>query len=773
MELLQGFLFTSRYLLGRSGNTDLFYLFAAFVLCFYAWKRHDKLSRILKTFLPFLILSAGMAILYPWADGLRCMIFALKMLCNVTILFFAAYNCRKWNIIRFVDIIVWIHAIETFLAILLPNSGLWVIEDFSESADSVARLRLFYMNAGTMAFASGLVLVLLVYQLLTKEVIWRQLIGVFVMAYDLYLSYGLGGIGCAAIAVVAMLLFALLSKEADGQKKRAKNYLFGCVFVVVVAAVLMIRNQDYLTRIKNVLSGSDIMLQQKLLAPLEGVKTALASTHYLGVGFGNANVRFALDMLGIDVAYPNSFIRIIVEGGIFGIALTVFCVVGLGYFCFRYGTVIDKALFLYITIYQVTGGYFTDPANFLIYGWIVGDCVFEKIRLTGTCRLKEFLPKAKKQLRIAQIGHKRIPSREGGVEIVVEEISKRVVQAGHQVTAYNRTGNHVSGAEYNLVDYDTLTEYEGIKIVRIPTIQKKGLAALVYSFFASVRVTLEDYDVVHYHAEGPCAFLWLPTLAGIRTVATIHGLDWARSGKWGSLASTFIKFGEKVAAEYSDELIVLSKHLSRYFWENYHRQTRFIPNGVNRPVLRQAEVITEKWGLRKDEYILFLGRLTSEKGIHYLIEAYNRLETDKKLVVAGGSSDTDQYMLGLKELAKDNENILFTNFVQGRELEELFSNAYFYCIPSDLEGMPISLLEAMSYGNCCLISDIPECTEVTGIHAMSFQQGDVDDLEKAMRKLLDNPKLVERYREDAADYICDRYRWDEVAEKTMRLYLDE
>ena len=218
--------------------------------------------------------------------------------------------------------------------------------------------------------------------------------------------------------------------------------------------------------------------------------------------------------------------------------------------------------------------------------------------------------------------------------------------------------------------------------------------------------------MVHIHAEGPAFFCWIPKLFGKRVICTIHGLDWDRE-KWrGSVASKFIRGGEKNAVKYADEIIVLSKDVQKYFLETYGRETHFIPNGVNRPEVREAKLITDHFGLEKDSYILFLGRLVPEKGIRYLVEAFKNVKTDKKLVIAGGSSDTDSFMEELKELAKGDDRILFTGFVQGAMLDELYSNAYIYTLPSDLEGMPLSLLEAMSYGNCCLVSDIPECAEV-------------------------------------------------------------
>ena len=217
---------------------------------------------------------------------------------------------------------------------------------------------------------------------------------------------------------------------------------------------------------------------------------------------------------------------------------------------------------------------------------------------------------------------------------------------------------------------------------------------------------------MHIHAEGPAFFCWIPKLFGKRVISTIHGLDWARE-KWKfGVGSKFIRQGEKNAVKYADEIIVLSKGVQKYFMETYGRETHFIPNGVNRPEVREAKLITDHFGLEKDSYILFLGRLVPEKGIRYLVEAFKNVKTDKKLVIAGGSSDTDSFMEELKELAKGDDRILFTGFVQGAMLDELYSNAYIYTLPSDLEGMPLSLLEAMSYGNCCLVSDIPECAEV-------------------------------------------------------------
>lgn len=379
--------------------------------------------------------------------------------------------------------------------------------------------------------------------------------------------------------------------------------------------------------------------------------------------------------------------------------------------------------------------------------------------------------KKEDKLSIIMIGHKRIPSREGGIEIVVEELSTRMVALGHEVTCYNRAGHHVSGKEFD--DGNKKTEYKGVKLKTVPTINwKGGIAAMSSSFFGAVMAAFSRCDVVHFHAEGPCAMLWLPKLFGKRCVATIHGLDHQRA-KWGKFASAYILLGEKCAAKFADEIIVLSEGVQKYFWDTYGRETKFIPNGVNRPEIREAQLIKEKFGLEKDGYILFLGRLVPEKGLRYLIEAFKQVKTDKKLVIAGGSSDTDEFTNELKAMGKDDSRITFTGFVQGQMLDELYSNAYVYTLPSDLEGMPLSLLEGMSYGNCCLVSDIDECASVVEDKAVIFKKSNIDDLRGKLQKLCDDKKVVQSYRSIAAEFICSKYDWNIVTKKTIAIYVDK
>ncbi len=370
-------------------------------------------------------------------------------------------------------------------------------------------------------------------------------------------------------------------------------------------------------------------------------------------------------------------------------------------------------------------------------------------------------------MKIAMLGHKRVPSREGGVEIVVEELSTRMVAKNHSVTLFNRRGNHISGKEFN---NQKLDKFQGVDIKTVFTINAKGLAAMSSSFFAAIKAAFGKYDVVHFHAEGPCAMLWLPKLFGKRCIATIHGLDWQRE-KWnGGFGAKYIKFGEKCAVKFADEIIVLSKNVQDYFKNTYNRETVFIPNGVNKPSILLAEVINKKYGIDKNDYILFLGRIVPEKGIGYLIEAYKSVNTDKKLIIAGGSSDTDNYLTKMRELASDDNRIIFTGFVSGQILGELYSNAYTYVLPSDLEGMPLSLLEAMSYGNCCLVSSIAECTEVVEDKAVVFEKSNVNDLKDKLQMICDKEEIVKQYKSTAADFICNKYSWDNIVDKTLKIY---
>ncbi|MFI3175898.1 MAG: glycosyltransferase family 4 protein [Eubacteriales bacterium] len=375
-------------------------------------------------------------------------------------------------------------------------------------------------------------------------------------------------------------------------------------------------------------------------------------------------------------------------------------------------------------------------------------------------------------MKIAMIGHKRIPSREGGVEIVVEELATRMVELGHEVTVYNRKGSHVSGKEYEQHNKDAKSgkKYKGIRIVNVPTFQSSQLNAIIYAVLATIHAICSKYDAIHIHAEGPAIMCGLTRLFRKRTIVTIHGLDWQRA-KWGGFATKMLLWGERTASKYADEIIVLSENVQQYFKDTYGRETTYVPNGITIPENREADLIEKAYSLEKDSYLLFLARIVPEKGLHYLIESYGQIHTDKKLVIAGGSSHTDDYFEQIQEMARQDERIIMTGFIMGQALEELYSNAYVYVLPSDVEGMPLSLLEAMSYGNCVLVSDISECREVVGENGYYFAKGNVLSLKAELEQLLANEDKVRTIRGGVADEVAKRFNWDEIVEETLRLYL--
>ncbi len=368
------------------------------------------------------------------------------------------------------------------------------------------------------------------------------------------------------------------------------------------------------------------------------------------------------------------------------------------------------------------------------------------------------------------IGHKRVPSREGGVEIVVWELATRLRDRGYDVTCYNRSSKHIHKRnDYERIPGKRGYYKDGIRIITIPTFENGKLNAIVYSFLASIRALFGKYDVIHYHAEGPCLMIWLPKLFHIRTVATIHGLDWQRA-KWGGFATKMLQTGEKLAAKYADEIIVLSKNVQKYFLDTYGRTTNFIPNGIEKPKKLEPNIIRQRYGLQGNDYIMTLSRIVPEKGIHYLLEAYKEVDSDKKIVIAGGYSNAKEYLEQIQQMASEDDRVIMTDFVHDDTLAELCSNAYIYCQPSDVEGMSISLLEAMSYGNCCLISDISENTEVTEEKAITFVKSNITDLQAKLKNLLTHPEEVKVYQDSSAGFICQKYNWNDVVDKTINLY---
>jgi glycosyltransferase involved in cell wall biosynthesis len=368
--------------------------------------------------------------------------------------------------------------------------------------------------------------------------------------------------------------------------------------------------------------------------------------------------------------------------------------------------------------------------------------------------------------RVAMIGHKFIPSRDGGVEVVVSSLAPRLAETGYDVTCYNRTSRQSRKLRK---EGKLAREYRGVRLVWTPTLDRRGLAAMTSSIIATVMASFSRCDLIHFHTEGPCVLCGLPRLLGKKIVVTVHGLDHMRQ-KWGRFASAYIMKGEKAAVRHAHRIIVLSKGVQEYFLREYGRETVLIPNGIDPAEIRPACEITERFGLASREYILFLGRLVPEKGIHYLIEAYRKLRTDKKLVIVGRTSDTDGYVRQLYEMAGDDPSVIFTGFLQGTVMEELYSNAYLYVLPSDLEGMPLTLLEAMNYGCCCVTSDIGECADVMDGCGFTFPRGNTEALRETLQDLCDHPEKAEAHRAEARKVVASKYTWNDITAQTARLY---
>lgn len=362
-------------------------------------------------------------------------------------------------------------------------------------------------------------------------------------------------------------------------------------------------------------------------------------------------------------------------------------------------------------------------------------------------------------MKVAMIGQKGIPSRSGGIEVHVEEIAKRLVQRGCEVDVYCRESYCQKKGK----------TFQGITTIFTPCINSKRLDTITHSFLSLMHALFKGNDIIHFHALGPSTLAFIPKLLGKKVVCTVHGQDWKRS-KWGRLSKLYLKFGEYATAHFSDRTISVSESLLDYYQKKYGKDIDYIRNGVEIRDRVPPALISEKWGLKENGYFLYLGRLVPEKGIHYLIEAYEHLKTDKKLVIAGGSSHSDAYEKELRTMARNNQDILFTGFVQGQPYEELMSSAFAYILPSDIEGMPLSLLEAMSYGRICLVSDIEENKAVISDYGYTFQAGNALDLTEKMQDLLQDEKRTNIKSEDIIQYVRINFDWDKASEETYELY---
>jgi glycosyltransferase involved in cell wall biosynthesis len=315
-----------------------------------------------------------------------------------------------------------------------------------------------------------------------------------------------------------------------------------------------------------------------------------------------------------------------------------------------------------------------------------------------------------------------------------------------------------------------LKQYKGVRIQHLPSLRTKHLDAITHTFVSALHAMATKHDIIHFHGVGPALMAWLPRLfSSSKVVVTFHCIDRFHQ-KWGVFARLMLRLGEWAANKFAHETIAVSQSIAQYCALEYDNAVQYIPNGVNVPERYEADKITQLFGLEKDSYIVMVSRLVRHKGAHFLIDAYNQLKTDKKLVIVGGSTFTDDYVEELHEMAKDNPNIIFTGFQNGQTLGELFTNAYMYVHPSISEGLPISVLEALSYQQCAVVSNIPENLEAVREHGMVFESQNVEQLAEKMQYLLENPQEVAKKRAAGFKHVMNEYNWEDITEQTEKLY---
>jgi glycosyltransferase involved in cell wall biosynthesis len=364
-------------------------------------------------------------------------------------------------------------------------------------------------------------------------------------------------------------------------------------------------------------------------------------------------------------------------------------------------------------------------------------------------------------LRIAYIALKGMPLG-GGIESFTREVGRRLAARGHEVVAYC-TGHFEARPG----------RFEGMEVRVVPSVNTRSLQKMSACAMATLRELSGRSDIVHYHALGPSMVSWLPRLRGVKTVVQIHGQEWKRA-KWGLAGRLFLKASD-LSVYFPHRLTAVSRTLCEEYGRRFGREVVHIPTGVNAVTRRPPDLITKEYGLKGEDYVFFAARLVAEKGAHYLIEAFRGLDTDLKLVIAGDAQHEELYKKKLREMTGGDSRIVFTGFVTGQLLEELFSSARVYVLPSEIEGLPVSLLEAMSYGNCCLVSDIPENLEALGEEGgtgFTFRGKDAEDLRRKLSWLLAHPEETLAVRDRARMHVMANYSWDSVAERLERFYVE-
>ena len=360
------------------------------------------------------------------------------------------------------------------------------------------------------------------------------------------------------------------------------------------------------------------------------------------------------------------------------------------------------------------------------------------------------------------IGQKGLPATFGGIEHHVEELGSRLAARGHEVTVFCRP-SYSSGANH----------HGGMRLRYVPTVRTKHLDALVHSALSTLVSVLDPPDIIHYHALGPGLVSPLPRyLSRSKVVMTVHGLDHLRA-KWGKGAQAVLRTAAWMSARVPDATIGVSRTLVEHYRSRYRRPIAYIPNGVTVHGPRRPAEITRRFGLSEGSYLLFVGRLVPEKAVDLLIRAFRRIGDDLRLVIVGGSSFSDDYERSLRRLAAEDPRVIFTGYLFGSTLEELYSNAAAFVLPSLLEGLPLTLLEAAAYGTPVVVSNIAPHLQIVADDAPGrrvFVAGDEASLTEALLRTIRNHPLECEGADSFSVRVADTYRWDKVAIATEALY---
>ncbi len=369
-------------------------------------------------------------------------------------------------------------------------------------------------------------------------------------------------------------------------------------------------------------------------------------------------------------------------------------------------------------------------------------------------------------MKIAVIGAKGLPAKQGGIEHYCQEIYPRMVARGHSVDLYARS---------SYIDSPWLHQYDfqGVRVISLPCAKSKGLDALISSLLGALTSSTAQYDIIHFHALGPALFSWLPKIASsAKVVVTCQGLDWRRA-KWGKFSSQMIHMGEKAAVRCADGMIVVSNELRSYFMQNYRRETIYIPNApASYAETNPNFSYGTSLGLRQGRYILFLGRLVPEKCPDLLIKAFQSLKPPGwKLVLVGATSDTNSFTSQITNLANDNPNVVFAGELHGECLAEIVRGAGLFLLPSQVEGLPLAMLEAMREGVPVLASNIlPHQQLIDGERGILFEAGNVDSCTQALDWAINHPEELVTMASYAKSYVEANYNWNQITTETLSLY---